>query len=168
MNQPATKIHLTLMVTAAPPGMCETVVHSLCWQFFVLRWGRRPCPWILWRDGGDKKWQKKVQVEEDSEESDSTGKLGTHWVNDDGGFVRIVNHAKCQYCAFDFSGHCEARPPVYSCRFPHRPLWDVNVGWSTMRCRRRLSRWSLVPVPSVVVNTGPVLRRDKGKFKLSY
>lgn len=85
------------MVTPAPPGIQhETVVDSLSWQFFVLRWGRWPCPWILRRDGGDKKWQKKVQVEEDSEESDSTGKLGTRLINDDSCFVRIVNHAKCQ------------------------------------------------------------------------
>lgn len=64
-------------------------------EFFVLRRGRWPRPWILWRDGGDKKRQEKVQVEEDSEKSDSTG-------------------------------HREARPPVYSCGFPHRPLWGVK------------------------------------------
>ena len=27
---------------------------------------------------------------------------------------------------FLFSGNCEARPPVYSCRFPHHPLWGVK------------------------------------------
>lgn len=27
---------------------------------------------------------------------------------------------------FIFSGNCEARPSLYSCRFPHRPLWGVK------------------------------------------
>lgn len=31
-----------------------------------------------------------------------------------------------EYCWFYFSGHCEARPPVYTCRLPHRPLWGVK------------------------------------------
>lgn len=25
-----------------------------------------------------------------------------------------------------FPGNCEARPPLYTCRFPHRPLWGVK------------------------------------------
>lgn len=104
-------------------------------EFFVLRRGRWPRPWILWRDGGDKKRQEKVQVEEDSEKSDSTG-------------------------------HREARPPVYSCGFPHRPLWGVKcctgqILYETLPQllfseKKKESDQSLVPISSVVDKTGTV------------
>lgn len=102
----------------------EIDVPSLCWQFFVLWRGWWPCPWVLWRDSGDEKWQKKVQVEENSEKSYSTGELGRRVRM----FCHDYYHWKWRIPGFFFlSGNCEARPPVYSCRFPHCPLWGVTL-----------------------------------------
>lgn len=110
-------------------------------ELFVLRRGRWPRPWILWRDGGDKKWQKKVQVEEDPEKSDSTG-------------------------------NGEAWPPLYTCRFPCRPLWGVRSCTGLIYCEVHpqvySSRSKVVLVSKHSSQDWSCGLERKRKIKLSY
>lgn len=63
-----------------------------------------------------------------------------------------------------FSGNCEARPPLYSCRFPRRPLWGVKsctdaLIYHEVQPQVLVSEQSLVP--STTVETGTVVWREQ-------
>lgn len=110
---------------ASQKRCCSFDFRSLSRQFPVLRWGRWPRPWILRGDGGDEKWQKKVQVEEDPEKSDSSGELGDtgwRWC-----FVRTVSVWIC----FIFQGIVRLDHPCIHVDFPIVlcEVWEGAADW---------------------------------------
>lgn len=100
---------------------------KLFWQLVVLWWGWGSSPWILRGDSGDEKRQKKVQVEKDPEEPDSTGEQ------------RRMVSMFCSICSFEnlffffFQGVVKLDHPCIHVDFPIVLCegWGVSPLWSS-------------------------------------